>query len=36
MKELARGAMWTVVVFLIVVVLLVMWQGSGLFIYEGF
>ena len=35
-KEIARGAIRTLIYFLVVLAILLFWQGSGLFIYESF
>jgi hypothetical protein len=31
-----RGALWTLVYYALLLAVLVYWQGSGLFLYEGF
>lgn len=36
MKEIGRGAVRTVIYYLIVLAILLLWQSGGLFIYEDF
>ena len=35
-REIARAALRTLIYFVLVLAILICWQGSGLFIYEGF
>ena len=35
-KSILRGAGRTLFFYLLILAILIMWQGSGLFIYEGF
>lgn len=35
-KEIGRGALRTLIYYVLILAVLMYWQGSGLFIYEGF
>lgn len=35
-KEIGRGALRTLAYYVLILAILMYWQGSGLFIYEGF
>ena len=35
-RAVATGALWTLFYYVLLLAVMVYWQGSGLFLYEGF